>query len=1065
MKIINNKNIFLLLFTFFLAILAVLFYYTYISYVEYKYAKNSTKSTVFVNKLNTFLDKLENERSLSAIYMGSEGNTEFSKIKTERKIVDSMIEEAELFAGANKEFTPHKKRLQSIRENLKYVRSRVDTLSSDYENIFFEMYHDKIAQSLVDDIHVLANKNFSLDIKNDLSSYAALEKLKENSRLEKAFISYKLSGSKKMSDLDLLLWDHILANNSLPKFDTKSVLIAKVKSTLKPELFNKIGSQERVQILHDAFSGNYTVTNSQWTKILEKKINDIELAQNMLFTDIKKRSENKITQAKNLIMEYAIGLLFFLFLLLILFFIYRNLNKDKQLFEDTLKDIETVLNIEQQKELKNLIDKRETTKIYKFLTKTIREANQIKDLFLANMSHEIRTPLNGIVGFTQLLKGTKLDHDQREFVEVIENSSDNLLSIVNDILDLAKVEADKMELEEIPFDTIEKFELALETYGAQAASKEIELGIFIDPSLPSKIIGDPTKISQVLVNLVSNAVKFTNPHGTVDVLVNKLQETEEDVTIHFAVKDSGVGMTSEQAGKVFEAFSQADISTTRKFGGTGLGLTISSKLVALMDSELKLESQLNKGTTFSFTVKFKKVEDASSTKKIDYKGLHAGLVLSEDAIARNVDKNLESYLNSLGAIFEGYTGKDIFEKDVSYLPEILFLDHHYAQRKGELEKYLGLETKIILITTGALKEKYKEQCDKFENIVYKPINLTKVSKVLSVAISGQKKVFPVSESKENFEDINVLVVEDNNINQKLILTTLNKFGINVTLANNGQEAVDLRQTNQDAYDIIFMDIQMPVMNGVEATQAILAFEKTNNLQHVPIIALTANALPDDRKKYMDAGMDDYTTKPINLDAISSLIKEYAPTKVLEENMLISAQSNKETDIHDEIVTRVDEVEDIIEKEDQMKETDSSSTVVSYETEAIESQEDEYSIVSEDQVEDNMPNMMRKVDVLLFNPTSLAAKVYHSKLQNLHYEVDFVSDIEAFLDRLEDTVYNFVLYSAEPFKSMPCMIVDVIKDNGAKPFAFLTTGVLEEELYCEALNGRETIDELKQKLEN
>ncbi|HHD80053.1 MAG TPA: hypothetical protein ENK99_00345, partial [Campylobacterales bacterium] len=388
MNIINNKNIFLLLFTSFIAILAVLSYYTYLSYVDYKYSENSTKGTVLVNKLNTLLDKLDNERYESAKYMGTEDATAFSKVKIERKTVDTLIHETEIFTEDNKEFAPNQQNLQSIVKNLKYVRSRVDTLSSDYKNIFFETYHNKIAQPLVNEINILANKNFSVDIKKDLQIYAGLEKLKENFRLERAFISYILSGSKKMNNQDLLVWDNILLNNTLPQFDSKSVLISKVKNALKPELFSKMGSQERAKILHASFNGNYAVTNSQWNKIFKKKIDDIELAQKILFTDIIKRSEDEITEIKNLIMAYTIGLLFFFFLLLILFFIYRSLNKDKQLFEDTLKDIETVLNKDQQKELKNLIDKRETTQIYKFLAKTIQEANLAKDLFLANMSHE-----------------------------------------------------------------------------------------------------------------------------------------------------------------------------------------------------------------------------------------------------------------------------------------------------------------------------------------------------------------------------------------------------------------------------------------------------------------------------------------------------------------------------------------------------------------------------------------------------------------------------------------------------------------------------------------------------
>jgi signal transduction histidine kinase len=301
--------------------------------------------------------------------------------------------------------------------------------------------------------------------------------------------------------------------------------------------------------------------------------------------------------------EYGMGALIALLLLLVLFVIYYNVNKDKQLFEDTLKDIEAVLNSEQQKELKTLIDNREINQIYRFLTKTIKEANQAKDLFLANMSHEIRTPLNGIVGFTQLLKTTDITAEQEEFITVIEHSSDNLLTIVNDILDLSKIKADKIELENIPFDPIEKFESAIESYGARASEKDIELGVYIDPDLPATLMGDPTKISQIIVNLISNAIKFTPMSGNIDVSIEKLSETNEDVTLKFAVTDTGIGISDEQKAKIFDAFSQADVSTSRKFGGTGLGLAISEKLVTFMGGTLDIKSEEDKGSTFFFTLR------------------------------------------------------------------------------------------------------------------------------------------------------------------------------------------------------------------------------------------------------------------------------------------------------------------------------------------------------------------------------------------------------------------------------------------------------------------------------
>ena len=266
----------------------------------------------------------------------------------------------------------------------------------------------------------------------------------------------------------------------------------------------------------------------------EEKTTYLMQAQHILLGTVQVKAEDQSIETRNLLLQHGAGTLFALFVPLVMLVVNHNINKDKQLFDDTLRDIEAVLNKEQQKELQGLIDRHDVNNIYKFLVNTIREANQTKDLFLANMSHEIRTPLNGIVGFTQLLKSTDPTPDQEEFMTVIENSSDNLLAIVNDILDLPKIKADKIELESIPFNAIEKFESAIESYGARAAEKDIELGVFIDPDLPAPLVGDPTKISQIIVNLISNAIKSTSANGVIDVRIEKTNETDKDVTVKFS---------------------------------------------------------------------------------------------------------------------------------------------------------------------------------------------------------------------------------------------------------------------------------------------------------------------------------------------------------------------------------------------------------------------------------------------------------------------------------------------------------------------------------------------------
>jgi len=892
------------------------------------------------------------------------------------------------------------------------------------------VYHNEIFNPLVGAMKIVAARDASADMKSYLSTYTSFTKLKENTELENTGIFFVLSGSGKMTNEDLIQWDALLVNDTLPEFNAlhNQSIISKLNALLTPEEFSKIGVNERVQILYGAETGEYSVSTKEWLSQVEKKMNYIALAQSVLKSTMDKHTESKVSQSKEVMIEYGIGTLITLLLLLVLFVIYHNINKDKQLFEETLKDIEAVLNQEQQKELKILIDNREINQIYRFLTATIKEANQAKDLFLANMSHEIRTPLNGIVGFTQLLKTTDITAEQEEFITVIEHSSDNLLTIVNDILDLSKIKADKIELENIPFDPIEKFESAIESYGARAAEKDIELGVYIDPDLPATLMGDPTKITQIIVNLISNAIKFTPMAGNIDVSIEKLSETNEDVTLKFAVTDTGIGISDEHKSKIFDAFSQADVSTSRKFGGTGLGLAISEKLVTFMGGKLDIESEEDKGSTFFFTLNLNKAEQNLLREKANMSGTHVGYMVPDMSIERAMNPNLQAYVEYVGAEFKVYEGDDLLSMKKSSLPDILFINYRYCKRENELEEYLKLDTKIVVVTTGELKGKIEGLEDQIDRVFYKPINLSKTLKSLEILNEDTDKSktpkVELNKSHEKFENIHALVAEDNSINQKLIQNVLNGLGVDVTLADNGKEAVELRQGNE--YDIIFMDIQMPVMGGIEATGKILEFEEQHRKHHVPIVAVTANALAGDREKYINEGMDNYLSKPIELEKIKLLIEEYVSHKIVK--------NEKET----------------IENDNTQN---SDNTIEVKEVEAVKAAEVKKVI-----------EQKRRSDVLIYHSMPLIANLYGSILKNLDYDKDIVTDEEVFLDRLDDTEYTFVLYEAESFVKMPCMIVDLIKDSGAKPFALIRNLLEQDKSCCDTLEEKANITEIRKKFQ-
>jgi len=502
-------------------------------------------------------------------------------------------------------------------------------------------------------------------------------------------------------------------------------------------------------------------------------------------------------------------------------------------------------------------------------------------MFLASMSHEIRTPLNGIVGLTELLDGTKLTDEQKEFVSMIRESSNNLTVIVNDVLDVSKMNADKMELESISFDIFKKIESSVGMFVTKIDTKEIDLNLFVDPRIPQNLIGDPTRLAQVIINLVSNAVKFTDTKGKIGVYAEYLSRDNDDITFKVSVSDSGIGLTKEQQSKIFEAYGQADASTTRKSGGTGLGLTISSKIIDSMGSKLQVESEEGEGSTFFFTLTLK--ADAHNEQVVypQFKGMNVGLILPDKTADSELDTIFKKYVQHLGGIFKRYYSADLFESDSdTILPDILIVDYNHVLPEEELKRFSELNCKCVLMTSSNLQSHIDSERYAFEKIVYAPVTLEKVIKILQLFIEDEEPIPSKQKIKtediKEFDDIHVLVAEDNPINQKLIKIVLENFGLKVSMASNGKEAYELRK--KENYDMIFMDIQMPVMSGIESTQLILKYEEEESLDHIPIIALTANALPGDREKYMNEGMDDYTTKPLQVDKIKVLIEQYAGFK-------------------------------------------------------------------------------------------------------------------------------------------------------------------------------------------